>query len=349
MITIIQQPKPFSFSLELDDLIVQTDEEALSVQLYAGSDLLINEQFNPGVEGERITVKYSKLIHQLLKVELPSFNQKVFVQHKAIKSFKILIQSAIEINFTVIKGFRTQLSYDIQKYLGSSWLTRMPTRSTHGYHGPLFLSTYPLQTISVMAKATFENGESSVLKLYSLEPAKMQVVNLNLGVLCGKFQREFSYIDVYATSESETEILPKMRFYLSPYSGSSQDVVVYENRLGGIDCFKLGGKSKSKYSAEKSNALISDLNESYFSKNTLERSINSGFLTSKEHANQAVDMISSEQLYLVENGLFNKIILANPKMELNKDELHSFDIEFSYADALLNNPTTNYIPTYLNI
>src|SRR5690606_2297334 len=220
MINIKQQPDTINYSLSLLPIEIELTYPELSVTLYKGADLIIDEVYRRPPVGQNLVLKFDKIVDMLLSGDQPSYNESVSVQEKIIADFRVELiyeGDSKNIEFKAIKGFVRRQPFDVSGFLRDNWLNLVPQVSEVTYHQPFYLSAYPSANVMAMAKAKMKDGNEKTVQLGAMVANKIQSVNLNPGRMIQVLGGEYEYFDA-DTAQGSSILNGDKRFNVSDRS-----------------------------------------------------------------------------------------------------------------------------------
>lgn len=345
--TITQQPAEINLSGNVPDFIIDDVVDFVAFRLYQGANQILNEQYYPDADGI-VRVKVSNLISLLLYPEVPDYSQPVYHQEHAYSTFTAEIDTD-SVEFIVVKGFLQRTDFDVEQFLRFNWLTTQPTIKPVKFHDPEWLTCYPLEVLAVRIRATFATGTTQTITYASLEPNKVQSINLNPGMVIGKFPQEPVKWEVY------TEASGQPRQYTQTYRYSEvcdefDDLFVFENRLGGIDTIRFVGISSRSDSTLFENARFDEYVVDFLAEPELAIEKNTGPIATRLEMNHALDFFRSIRKHHLTRGYIAGIYLGEkPILESTSGALNSYTFNFSYSDFKVAYPEIAIPPQLLEL
>lgn len=336
MITIHQKPQDYNYSLSLPDILIESNETKVYTRLVeVGGATIIEETYNVPPAGSRLQIKLSGLIHSILGSILPSYNDLISIDGEVMKSYRFDYKDKVSdpytsFTFAVVKGFVRQQPFDVEALFRDNWLNMVPSHSNVWYHQPLYLTTCPRISIQVHAKAKMKDGTAKSIVLGAVDLNKIQSINLNPGIMVGKFGGEYEYFEVYSAAGDVIQCQPR-RFYLVEPDYNA-DTFFYLNRLGGWDTIVFTGERKLKNSNASGVAMLNELQVEYNTKVGLEIEKTSGYIPTEEYRRQCIDFINSSRRFHFYEGALQPIVMTNPELEHTHGELNSFTFTFKHSD-----------------
>lgn len=326
-----QKPAALNFSGNLIDILISDLTEAVTLELSDSSGLLLQEKYTPFAGKVRIRLK--DIIHSLLEVEIPNYNDKVFVQNKGWGNFSVKLTSATiseTITFIVIKGFLQKHPFDVELFVRQNWLTFQPRNKAISFHDPEWLSCFPTESSSIIITGTFENGQQQTVTYANLSANKLQAVRLQFGDISSLFSQDLVSFTVWSQVSNQIRQY-EQSYTLQPTPYLNSDIFVFENRLGGIDSIRFNGQKKYHHSTDFEAALMDEDTNEFFADPTLTIEKETGFLKSKSERLLALDFFRSKNKYHVLGGRPVRITTKNLQLESTAGELINYSFNFEYS------------------
>ena len=337
--TITQQPASLNFSGNLPDILVNGLVAPVKVVLSDASGDLLTENYTPFVGAVRIRLR--EVIHSLLTIEIPVYEEPVYVQADGYREFTVSLSVGVDgspgfesesISFTVIKGFLQRQPFDVDLFVRQNWLTFQPRVKRVEFHDPEWLTCFPLEASQVCIEGVYADGSVSTVTYASLAIGKLQSVNVQPGEVIGLFAAGLVGYRVWVEAAGQIRQY-KQEYILVPSADRFfNDVFVFENRLGGLDAVRFAGQKKFDHGAETESALIDEYSLEYFGAPDLTIEKNTGFFRSEPDRLFALDFFRSVNRYHVLGGRPARILVSNQNLENIPGQLANYSFSFKYSD-----------------
>lgn len=345
--TIVQQPSALNLSGNLPDFILEDVSPSVTFQLFRGADQVLNEVYYPDSKG-RVRVKLSDLINQMLDVAVPDFLPVVFHQENAYADFSVVIDSGDPIPFRVIKGFLQRAPFDVDQFLSFNWLTTQPITKLVKFHDPEWLTCYPTEHADVLIRATFANGSKQTITYTTLEPNKVQSINLNPGTVIGLFDEEPIRWEVFTIASGQQRQYVQTYRY-EQHCDEHEDIFVFENRLGGVDTIRFIGRAERRDSTLFEFARFDEFTSDYFGEPDLTVNKNTGPLTTVDQRNHALDFFRALRKHHLVAGFIAGIYMDAPTLTSVSGQINTFEFDFKYSDFKIAYPEIATPPQLLEL
>lgn len=329
-ITILQQPQALTFVGNIPELIVQTEGLNMTVNISAGSTLILSESYTADAAG-RVRVLLRDFLNEQLTFSLPAGD--LFEQTGTVRQFDIELivgTDTEEISFVAIKGGVDKALLDCSAYLKEAWLTWQPQTKQVKDVDPEWLSYFAVEAATVKVKGYFSGGTSETVTLHELAAAKHYTINVTFSDIRELFELQPIYFDVWV--ENETIETYHQRYVLTTEAFDYEDLFVFENSVGGLDTIRLTGEKRAVNPVEVNAALFYDEHVFDYQVNpnkAFEK--NTGYFRSKDALLWAQDFFQSLKKYLYLEEELIPIVLRNPEILTLERELVDFDFVFAYT------------------
>lgn len=355
MINIIQQPQPINYSLSIPDLILQTDQPYIYVEISDSvSGLEVTERYDAAPAGGNNRIRLSELLDSACRATLPNGSDIIQAFPDAVNTVQVKYKDAEgtiwnALSFKVIKGFAHPQEFDISNFFITHWLTPMPKYSQVYYHQPLFLSVYHPQVLEVMVAARMEDESTKTISLGNLSADVLQTINLNPGRMIAELEGEYKYFEVYTRDSANIIRHQPYRFYSLGTYRHQADVFVYLNRLGGFDTLVMNGERKDKYSTQDKLANLEKRDIAYHQQHSFSIEKNSGYISTRELRRQHVDFAQSSQRYYLHEGKLIPITIESMDLGFAQGKSNEYTFTFKPAQTDILRPELGFNTYYLDI
>ena len=331
-IVIVQQPDTLSLSGNLKDLVVQTDS-ALQVTLSTGSDTVLDETYYPG-NGNLVHLNFSDVINAYLAYSLP--NTDIYLQTKLSAAFTVSLTNHTDnktLSFSAIKGGKLHLNESASQFLKGNFLTWQPIQKQVTYYSPEWLTYYAPSACSIMLKAYWEDGSTTLKTVVSPSAGNCYTVNLQYAVVSGMFDgKRPMYYDVWVESGG-ARLTYVQRYVASELQSDNEHWFLFENSLGGMDSVRAYGSQTDDPEYDYHMALRGNEGENYRIDVERVRSVNTGYLTPEE-TRWLQDLFATRKAYVyTATGLYPIVLTAGEGATEGDDEPSSFSFGYRFADV----------------
>ena len=345
---IIQQPDALSLSMNLKKFVLNADAQ-VSFVLKKGEVEILSQRYDPDSNG-RIEIDVRDIVHAqlayLLKEETLPYEQTGLAA-----LFKATIDEQ-EVSFIAVRGGVDRLADTATNFLTQNWLTWQPTVKPVTYYSPEFLTYYAVKSGVVKLKATLTDESSQSVDLAQLEAGKAYTIPVQYSTIVGKLgDKKPAYYDVWVEDAEGQRLTYIQRYYADSMRSISEDWVLFENSLGGLDCFRAYGATNLEAEHTHNLAEIDEVSEEYRIDTERKYQKNTGHL-GKDEARWLLDFFPSQRKYIYTGSYLRQIVMVESDVTGNLRELPaSYTFTYKYADArpLLNLPRTDVPADMLDI
>lgn len=348
MITILQRPDPLSLSQNLKELLIGTDEE-VSFTLRHGEEEVISQSYEPGTDG-RVRIDLRDVVHARLAFLLRE-ETLPYEQTGIYGDFTALV-GGTEVTFRAVRAGVDRLADTPVNFLTQNWLTWQPTVKRVTYYSPEYLTCYAPEACEARLKAVFPDGTERVVTLKALEAGKAYTLPLQYSVVTGLLDgQKPAYYDVWTEDSEGRRLTYTQRYAASGTRSMSEEWVLFENSLGGLDCFRAYGASNLEAEHTHNVAEMDDVSEEYRVDTERAFKKNTGHL-GRDEARWLLDFFPSTRKYVYAGSYLRPIVVTRSDVSGNLRELPvSYTFTYKYADSrpLLNLPRTDVPAEMLDI
>lgn len=361
---ILTQPSAYNFAGNIPDFIISSTEQ-VPFKLYRGlgpgigsgsdsgtggipgeDDLLLDETYTPDADG-LLTVELREYLESILSTALPGAEVALYDQTTAYCQLTALIGSGLdqeEVTFYVIKGGVDAITNDAA-FLAGNFLTWQESVKYVTQSDPEWISYFAQQAVQVWIKAYFDDNTNETIALQSLSADKLYSINTKFSLLSENFEDDPVKIEVWISEADEgsgsgsgipgTTLSRVQTYQLSEEHFVNDDIFVFANSLGGIDCIRFVGQLK------KSENFL--LDSALFDRDTLEYkalpdrrySKNTGDFRSNRHLLWARDFFASLLKYRWVNSNFHRVITDRMDLDSIARNLNSYEFTFQESRQTL--------------
>ena len=348
MSSIVQQPDTLSLSQNLKKFVIHSDAQVSFVLRHKEEEIL-SQLYDPSSDG-RIEVDLRDIVHArlsyLLKEETLPYEQTALVG-----DFTAVIDET-EVTFRIVRGGVDRLADTAANFLTQNWLTWQPTVKPVTYYSPEYLTYYAPVACTVKLKATFADQTVTTLTYHALEAGKAYTLPMQYSVIVGKLgDKKPAYYDAWVENEEGERLTYIQRYYADNMRSIHEDWVLFENSLGGLDCFRAYGTTELEAEHTHNIAEIDEVSEEYRVDTERKYQKNTGHL-GKDEARWLLDFFPAAKKYIYTGNYLRAIVVVESNVTGNLRELPSnYTFTYRYADArpLLNLPRTDIPVEMLHI
>lgn len=309
---------------------------------YQGAEQnIVQHTYTPNDE-HRITVDVKDIILPLLAFELKD-DSTPYIQENIMKAFSAEIYEVgdagnrKEFSFSVIRAGVDKLADSDENFLKNNFLTWQPQVKAVTYYSPEFLTYYAAEACAVKCKAYLWNGTGyteSEITLAHLTEGCVYTIPVQYAIIAKALnQKTPSYYDVWVEKEGGDRLTYVQRYYASDMKSEEEEWFLFENSLGGVDCFRAYGNSENTAEHTHNVAEIEDDSEEYRVDTTRKFKKNTGYLDGKERL-WLLDFFPSLGKYVYHRNSWRKITVTESDVNYEAKELPSnYTFTYRYSDA----------------
>lgn len=287
-------------------------------------------------------VSVKDIILPLLSFEVKDSSEP-YIQPNIMKAFVATVyevgseDSKKEISFSVIRAGVDRLADSAANFLKTNFLTWQPQTKGVTYYSPEFLTYYAAEASEVKCKAYIPNGqgyEEKVLTLASLEAGKVYTVPVQYAIIA-KLLGDGILPHVYEiwVEQAGERVTYVQQYFAGGMKSEEEEWFLFENSLGGVDCFRAYGNSENTAEHTHNVAEIEEDSEEYRVDTTRKFKKNTGFLDKKERQ-WLLDFFPSLGKYVYHGSALRKITVIESDVNYEAKELPSdYTFTYKYSDA----------------
>lgn len=344
MIQVLLSPDALSMvgSMNAFEIYSSSKTDVVFSLRYQGSSTNIVQHTYTQNDKNRVTVSVKDIILPLLSFEVKDSSEP-YIQPNIMKAFVATVyevgseDSKKEISFSVIRAGVDRLADSAANFLKTNFLTWQPQTKEVTYYSPEFLTYYAAEACTVKCKAYISTGhgyDEKVLTLASLEAGKVYTIPVQYAII-SKLLGDNILPHVYEVwVEQDGERLTYVQQYFAGGMKSEEEEwFLFENSLGGIDCFRAYGNSENTAEHTHNVAEIEEDSEEYRVDTTRKFKKNTGFLDKKERQ-WLLDFFPSLGKYVYHGSALRKITVIESDVNYEAKELPSdYTFTYKYSDA----------------
>ncbi|MFW5626122.1 MAG: hypothetical protein ACOCM9_02430 [Segatella copri] len=344
MIQVLLYPDALSLvgSMNAFEIYNDSKTDVVFALRYQGAEQnIVQHTYTPNDE-HRITVDVKDIILPLLAFELKD-DSTPYIQENIMKAFSAEIYEVgdagnrKEFSFSVIRSGVDKLADSAENFLKNNFLTWQPQVKAVTYYSPEFLTYYAAEACAVKCKAYFWNGTvytESEITLAHLTEGCVYTIPVQYAIIAKALnQKTPSYYDVWVEKEGGDRLTYVQRYYASDMKSEEEEWFLFENSLGGVDCFRAYGNSENTAEHTHNVAEIEDDSEEYRVDTTRKFKKNTGYLDGKERL-WLLDFFPSLGKYVYHRNSWRKITVTESDVNYEAKELPSnYTFTYRYSDA----------------
>ena len=345
MIQVLLYPDALSMvgSMNAFEIFSTSKADVVFALRYKGSSAnIVQHTYTPN-DKNRITLSVKDIILPLLSFEAKDSSEP-YVQPNIMKSFVATLYevgsegSKKEFTFSVIRAGVDRLSDSATNFLKNNFLTWQPQVKAVTYYSPEFLTYYATATSVMKCKAYMWNGtayeEKEVVLMNHMNAGTVYTVPVQYAIIAKKIGGSIqpSYYDIWVEQDGK-RVTYVQRYYASDMKSEEEEWFLFENSLGGVDCFRAYGNSENTAEHTHNVAEIEEDSEEYRVDTTRKFKKNTGFLDKKERL-WMLDFFPSLGKYVYHGNSLRKITVTESDVNYEAKELPSnYTFTYKYSDA----------------
>lgn len=345
MIQVLLHPDALSMvgSMNTFEIYCSPKTDVVFALRYQGSSTnIVQHTYTPN-DKNRITVSVKDIILPLLCFEVKD-SIEPYIQPNIMKAFVATVYevgsegSKKEFTFSVIRAGVDRLADSAANFLKNNFLTWQPQTKGVTYYSPEFLTYYAAEASEVKCKAYIPAGhgyEEKVLTLASLEAGKVYTVPVQYAIIAKLLGDDGILPHVYEiwVEQAGERVTYVQQYYASDMKSEEEEWFLFENSLGGVDCFRAYGNSENTAEHTHNVAEIEEDSEEYRVDTTRKFKKNTGFLDKKERL-WMLDFFPSLGKYVYHGNSLRKITVTDSDVNYEAKELPSnYTFTYRYSDA----------------
>lgn len=344
MIQVLLYPDALSMvgSMNAFEIYSSSKADVVFALRYQGSSTnIVQHTYTPN-DKNRVTVSVKDIILPLLSFEVKDSSEP-YIQPNIMKAFVATVyevgseDSKKEISFSVIRAGVDRLADSAANFLKTNFLTWQPQTKGVTYYSPEFLTYYAAEASEVKCKAYIPNEhgyEEKVLTLASLKAGKVYTVPVQYAIIA-KLLGDGILPHVYEiwVEQAGERVTYVQQYFAGDMKSEEEEWFLFENSLGGIDCFRAYGNSENTAEHTHNVAEIEEDSEEYRVDTTRKFKKNTGFLDKKERQ-WLLDFFPSLGKYVYHGSALRKITVIESDVNYEAKELPSdYTFTYKYSDA----------------
>lgn len=344
MIQVLLYPDALSLVGSMNAFEIYNDSKTdvvFALRYHGAEQNIVQHTYTPNDE-HRITVDVKDIILPLLAFELKD-DSTPYIQENIMKAFSAEIYEVgdagnkKEFSFSVIRAGVDKLADSAENFLKNNFLTWQPQVKAVTYYSPEFLTYYAAEACAVKCKAYLWNGTGyteSEITLAHLTEGCVYTIPVQYAIIAKDLnQKTPSYYDVWVEKEGGDRLTYVQRYYASDMKSEEEEWFLFENSLGGVDCFRAYGNSENTAEHTHNVAEIEDDSEEYRVDTTRKFKKNTGYLDGKERL-WLLDFFPSLGKYVYHRNSWRKITVTESDVNYEAKELPSnYTFTYRYSDA----------------
>ena len=346
--TIIQQPDTLSLSQNLKPFVLQS-ETAVLFTLKKGEQTLLMQRYEAS-HARTIEIDVKDIIHDSLHFALKAGND-IYEQTDLAADFTAQVEDQ-QIAFRVLRGGVDRIADTCTNILTQNFLTWQPTEKKVTYYSPEYLTYYAAVDCEVKLKAYLPDAEAKIISLGKLTAGKVYTIPLQYAAVVGKLEGAMpGAYDVWTEDGTSQRLSYVQRYRAEASKSLHEDWILFENSLGGLDCFRAYGVQSMNAKHVHNVAELAEETEEYRVDTERLYTKETGYLT-KEEGRWLLDFFPSLVKYVFDGNSVRRITVTESEADRDNDFEpcgYKFTYKYSSATPLLNLPRREQPAEVLNI
>lgn len=346
--TIIQQPDTLSLSQNLKPFVLQS-ETAVLFTLKKGEQTLLMQRYEAS-HARTIEIDVKDIIHDSLHFALKAGND-IYEQTDLAADFTAQVEDQ-QIAFRVLRGGVDRIADTCTNILTQNFLTWQPTEKKVTYYSPEYLTYYAAVDCEVKLKAYLPDAEAKIISLGKLTAGKVYTIPLQYAAVVGKLEGAMpGAYDVWTEDGTSQRLSYVQRYRAEASKSLHEDWILFENSLGGLDCFRAYGVQSMSAKHVHNVAELAEETEEYRVDTERLYTKETGYLT-KEEGRWLLDFFPSLVKYVFDGNSVRRITVTESEADRDNDFEpcgYKFTYKYSSATPLLNLPRREQPAEVLNI
>ena len=346
--TIIQQPDTLSLSKNLKPFVLQS-ETAVLFTLKKGEQTLLMQRYEAS-HARTIEIDVKDIIHDSLHFALKAGND-IYEQTDLAADFTAQVEDQ-QIAFRVLRGGVDRIADTCTNFLTQNFLTWQPTEKKVTYYSPEYLTYYAAVDCEVKLKAYLPDAEAKIISLGKLTAGKVYTIPLQYAAVVGKLEGAMpGAYDVWTEDGTSQRLSYVQRYRAEASKSLHEDWILFENSLGGLDCFRAYGVQSMNAKHVHNVAELAEETEEYRVDTERLYTKETGYLN-KEEGRWLLDFFPSLVKYVFDGNSVRRITVTESEADRDNDFEpcgYNFTYKYSSATPLLNLPRREQPAEVLNI
>lgn len=328
--TIIDQPLSLSLLGNIKKFKIGSAEK-VSFVLKKGSETIIQQTYDPGTSCV-VEIDVKDILSGYLSYEFRQTTD-AYIQTNIVADFTATI-SGTDVTFRVIRGGVDALADTPANFLKGNFLTWQPQIKPVTYSSPEFLTYYAVEACSAVLEATMQDNTKQTLTLINMSAGNAYTIPAQYAAISAKLGNALpQYYDIYVKDASGNRLSYIQRYYPAAMQSEEEQWILFENSLGGLDCFHAYGQTDFTGEHTHNIAEIEEISEEYRVDTERKYKKNTGHLNYDERG-WLQDFFPSKKKYIYTGSSVRQIVVTESNVTYTDKELPSnFDFTFKYADA----------------
>lgn len=318
MATIIDKPEALSLSGNMNKFVLGASK-VVSFVLKKGTTVLVEQSYNPDSKG-KITIDVKDIVENQLSYKL-DVEQAVYNQSDLAADFTAIIDD-VNYSFRVVKAGIAHFSDTPGNWLKTHFLTWQPKVKKVSYYSPEWLTYYAVESCQIKLQATFPDKTTRLYTLANPVGGAVTTCNLQYAVIAGLLGYRYpSYYEVWV--EVSGKRVTELQYYtFTDVLSEDEQWFLFENSLGGLDCFRAFGVNNLNSEQEHKIAELAGERLEYNIDTARKYTKNTGFLDDYSR-HWLLDFFPSKKKFIHESFAIRRIVATESKVSYASNELPS--------------------------
>lgn len=361
--TIYQKPDVLSLSGNMKDIILTdagTDDVQFTLSITGDDRPLLQHMYRPDAAG-RITINLHQIVEDQLSFQL-RYDTTPWEQTLLARSFTWKAGSLSAQTFTAIRTGIDSPAETPSLWLRTNFLTWQPSVKRVTYSTPELLTYYAQEDVKLCIKVFYPDSSSELLTPISLTGGKAWTIPVSYADIAALLdlttaedissaERLPGAYDVWIADNAGTTRLTYVQRYICSTIHENEQWILFENSLGGVDCFRAYGQGSIETEHEHQLAEVDDTAIEYRTDTVRKQRRSTGWLGLAERR-WLLDFFPARHRWTCESGVFRSIVLTEDSATYTLDNMPAeYMFTFRYASTLpyLNIPRLTQPQTVINI
>ena len=354
---ITQKPDALSLSGNLKNIILDEATGQVAFTLSVGGSEILSGIYTPDESG-RIIIDIRRYVEEQLSFNL-TYGTEPWQQTMLARTFSFTAGELAAQTFTAIRTGIDNPVGTAADWLKANFLTWQPTTKHVTYSTPELLTYYAASACRLRIRVWYPDGTSDLSDPVPLA-AGVWTIPVSYAVIV-------SLLGLSVTPSSDPSTLPGaydvwietaggarltyIQRYVAGNMREDEQWILFENSLGGVDCFRAYGEGTVNAEHEHQLAENDDEVDEYRVDTTRKIRKSSGWLDMAERR-WLLDFFPARRRWVCENGVFRPIVLTEDSVSYTIGNMPAeFELTYRYAGTrtYLNIPRLLTPPSVLDI
>lgn len=337
---ILLQPDSLSLAGSMNKFEIYALQDVTFILRDVDSNKVIVQHTYTPSDSHRISIQLKDVILPLLSFKVSDATSP-YVQDQILKMYSAVFTgdgTSKTVTFSVLRAGVDKLNDSADNFLKTNFLTWQPSVKGVTYYSPEFLTYYAAESCILKCKAYVWNGvgyEEPEVVLATMTAGKVWTIPVQYSIVAKLLSGNNlpSYYDVWVETPSGTRLTYVQRYFAEEMRSEEEEWFLFENSLGGIDCFRAYGNSENTAEHTHNVADIEEDSEEYRVDTVRKFKKNTGYLDRRERQ-WLLDFFTSLGKYRYHGNFLRKITVTESDVNYEARELPSnYTFTYKYSDA----------------